>query len=331
MSAKTGVSRDPSEKSARAAVVTGPRKIEFFDVELPQPEAGEVRVRVEGCGVCASNLEIWGGQPWFEYPFEPGAPGHEGWGYIEALGEGVSDLEVGERVAFLSGHAYATYDLAKADQLVMLPPQLDGKLFPAEPLGCAMNIFRRSDIHEGQTVAIVGAGFLGNIVTRLAANQGARVISISRRDFALDMAKEYGASETIKVTDSNSVIEQVKQLTAQRMCERVVEAVGKQEALDLATELCAERGKLIIAGYHQDGARQVNMWLWNWRGLDVINAHERDPQTYVKGMQLAIDAVVKEVVDPSPMFTEYSLEDLGKALDDTRDRPDGFVKAVVKV
>jgi len=330
MAANTGVSQTPFEKTARAAVVTGPGEIEFRDIALPQPARGEVRIRVEGCGVCASNLEIWGGQPWFEYPLESGAPGHEGWGYVDALGDGVDDIDVGERVAFLSGHAYAEYDVANADQLVMLPPQLDGKLSPMEPLGCAMNIFRRSDIQPGQTVAIVGAGFLGNLVTQLAVEVGARVISISRRDFALEMARQYGASETIKLIDNNSVVEQVKELTGGQFCERVIEAVGKQEALDLATELCAERGKLIIAGYHQDGARQVNMWLWNWRGLDVINAHERDPQVYIKGMQLAIDAIVKERLDPSPMYTEFALEDLAKALDATRDRPDGFVKAVIK-
>jgi threonine dehydrogenase-like Zn-dependent dehydrogenase len=330
MAANTGVSRTPSEKTARAAIITGPGQIELQEIEMPHPAAGEVRIRVEGCGVCASNLEIWGGQPWFEYPMEPGAPGHEGWGYIDELGAGVADLDVGERVAFLSGHAYAEYDIAKADQVVKLPPQLDGQLIPAEPLGCAMNIFRRSDIQAGQTVAVVGAGFLGNLVTQLAVESGARVISISRRDFALEMARAYGASETIELVDNNSVIEQVRQLTGDRLCDRVMEAVGKQEALDLATELCAERGKLIIAGYHQDGPRQVNMWLWNWRGVDVINAHERDPQIYVEGMKLAIDAVVKERLDPTPMYTEYSLGDLGAALDATRDRPDGFVKAVIK-
>ncbi|MFL6374762.1 MAG: alcohol dehydrogenase catalytic domain-containing protein, partial [Pyrinomonadaceae bacterium] len=188
MTANTGVSQTPSQKTACAAVITGPGKVELREIERPRPAAGEVLIRVEGCGVCASNLEIWGGQPWFEYPFEPGAPGHEGWGYVDELGDGVHDIDVGERVAFLSGHAYAEYDVAKADQLVMLPPQLDGKLVPAEPLGCAINIFRRSDIQPGQTVAIVGAGFLGNVVTQLASEAGARVISISRRDFALEMA-----------------------------------------------------------------------------------------------------------------------------------------------
>jgi threonine dehydrogenase-like Zn-dependent dehydrogenase len=90
------------------------------------------------------------------------------------------------------------------------------------------------------------------------------------------------------------------------------------------------RGRLVIAGYHQDGARQVNMQLWNWRGLDVINAHERDPRAYVEGMRAAVDAVASGRLDPAPLYTHrFSLDQLGAALEATRVRPDGFLKALV--
>jgi threonine dehydrogenase-like Zn-dependent dehydrogenase len=139
-----------------------------------------------------------------------------------------------------------------------------------------MNIFKRSEIAAGQTVAIVGIGFLGAILTRLATDAGARVIAISRRPYSLDVARQFGAAEVIPMEDHNGIIGQVKELTGGTFCDRVIEAVGKQWPLDLSAELTRERGRLIVAGYHQDGPRQVNMWLWNWRGLDVINAHERD-------------------------------------------------------
>jgi threonine dehydrogenase-like Zn-dependent dehydrogenase len=130
--------------------------------------------------------------------------------------------------------------------------------------------------------------------------------------------------------DHNGIIEQVKALTDGQFCDRVIEAVGKQWPLDLASELVRERGKLIVAGYHQDGPRQVNMWLWNWRGLDVINAHERDPARYIEGIREAVAAVASGRLDPSPLYTHrYPLERLGDALNDTRDRPDGFLKALV--
>jgi threonine dehydrogenase-like Zn-dependent dehydrogenase len=106
--------------------------------------------------------------------------------------------------------------------------------------------------------------------------------------------------------------------------------VGKQWPLDLAAELCAERGKLIIAGYHQDGPRQVNMQLWNWRGFDVVNAHERDPAVALQGVKDAIEAIRSGLIDPVKVVTHhYPLEKLDEALNATRDRPDGFVKAVV--
>jgi threonine dehydrogenase-like Zn-dependent dehydrogenase len=265
-----------------------------------------------------------------QFPTEPGALGHEAWGVVDAVGEGVASLAVGDRVAALSYKAYADYDLADAEAVVPLPDSLAAKPFPGEPLGCAMNIFRRSDIQAGQTVGIVGIGFLGAILTRLATDAGARVIAISRRPFSLDVAREFGAAEAIPMEDHTAIIGAVKDLTGGVFCDRVIEAVGKQWPLDLAVELTRERGKLIVAGYHQDGPRQVNMWLWNWRGLDVINAHERDPKVYVQGIREAVDAVATGRLDPSPLYTHtYPLDRLGEALDATRDRPDGFLKALV--
>jgi threonine dehydrogenase-like Zn-dependent dehydrogenase len=179
-------------------------------------------------------------------------------------------------------------------------------------------------------VAIVGIGFLGAILTRLATDAGARVIAISRRPYSLDVARQFGAAEVIPMEDHNGIIGQVKELTGGTFCDRVIEAVGKQWPLDLSAELTRERGRLIVAGYHQDGPRQVNMWLWNWRGLDVINAHERDPKVYVQGIREAVDAVASGRLDPSALYTHtYPLERLDQALNATRDRPDGFLKALV--
>jgi threonine dehydrogenase-like Zn-dependent dehydrogenase len=314
----------------RAASLAAPGSIRVDDVALPEPGPGQVRVKLEGCGVCASNLTPWEGPEWMQFPTEPGSLGHEGWGVIDAVGEGVVGLSVGTRVAALSYKSYAQYDLAEADAVVPLPESLGDAPFPGEPLGCAMNIFRRADIKAGQTVAIVGIGFLGAILTRLATDAGARVIAVSRRPYSLDVARRFGAAETIPMEDHNGIIERVKELTNGAFCERVIEAVGKQWPLDLAAELTAERGKLIVAGYHQDGPRQVNMWLWNWRGLDVINAHERDSKVYMDGIREAVEAVASGRLDPSELYTHrYRLDQLDEALNATRDRPDGFLKALV--
>ena len=321
---------DTPAKTMRVAVVAAPGEARIEHVPLPEPGPGQVRLKLEGCGVCASNLTPWAGPEWQQYPLAPGSLGHEGWGIIDAVGEGVTSVKRGDRVTALSYASYAEYDLADEASVVRLPPALDAQPFPGEPLGCAFNIFRRADIHAGQIVAIIGAGFLGAVLTQLATEAGARVIAISRRQSSLDLARSYGAVETILMDDHNVIINRVSELTGGRFCDRVIEAVGKQWPLDLAAELTAERGKLIIAGYHQDGPRQVNMWLWNWRGIDVINAHERDPSAYVEGIREAVEAVASGRLDPTPLYTHrYPLERLGDALDATRDKPDNFVKALV--
>jgi NADPH2:quinone reductase len=324
------VSDDLAAAQLSGVVIPKAGEIQLRNVALEAPGAGQVRVRLDGCGVCASNLTPWAGPDWMQFPTEPGGLGHEGWGRVDALGPGVDGLKIGGRVAVLSYHAYASHDFAPADMVVPLPSALDDKPFPGEPLGCAMNIFKRSEIRAGQTVAIVGIGFLGAMLTQLAAGAGARVIAISRRQQSLEAAKQMGAAETILMEDHWRIIEEVKTLTDGRFCDRVIEAVGKQWPLDLAGELTMERGRLIIAGYHQDGPRQVNMQLWNWRGLDVVNAHERDPAIYIQGIRDAVDAVVEGRLDPSSLYTHrYPLAQLDQALNDTRDRPDNFMKALV--
>jgi threonine dehydrogenase-like Zn-dependent dehydrogenase len=230
----------------------------------------------------------------------------------------------------LSYAAFAEYDVAAASALVVLPPSLDGRPFPAEPLACAMNVFARSAIRIGQTVAIVGVGFLGAILTSLAVNSGARVIAITRRPFALDIAARAGAAYTLVMDDHWRLIEEVKRLTNGEGCDCVIEAVGQQWPLDLAADLTRIRGRLVIAGYHQDGPRQVNMQLWNWRGLDVINAHEREEEVYVSGMRAAVDAVATGRLDPTPLYTHVlPLARIADAFDLLAERPDGFFKALV--
>ena len=314
----------------KAARVVEPGRIEIEVVEVPEPGTGEVRVKLEGCGVCASNVPPWEGREWFTYPMEPGALGHEGWGHVDKVGEGVEGLAEGDRVAFLSNRAYAEYDVVSPAQAVRLPAALDDAPFPGEPLGCAVNIFRRSHVGPGDTVAIVGIGFLGALLTRLCASAGARVIAVARKEEALALARAMGAAETIPMDDHWRIVERVKGLTDGVGCDVVIEAVGKQWPLDLATELVREMGRLVIAGYHQDGLRTVNMQVWNWKGLEVTNAHEREGAVYVRGIEEAARAVADGSLDPSALYTHrFPLEELGTALDLTRDRPAGFMKALV--
>jgi len=310
-------------------VVEAPGKIELHECELPAPDQDEVVIKVEGSGVCASETGIWQGRAWFEYPLAPGRPGHESWGIIHDVGHAVTSLKAGDRVCSFSQAAYAEYTTAKASQCVRLPDELDGKPFPGEPIACAVNSFIRCNIQKDDTVAVVGAGFQGLLLTQLAARAGAEVTLISRRPSALQLGQCLGAQHVIPLIDYQQAINQGMHVCNDRGFDRVIEATGHQRPLDIATELTRVRGNLIIVGYHQD-PRSVNMQQWNWRGIDVINAHERDQRKYVEGLWDAIEAVVEGQLTIEPLLTHtFSLHELDHALNMALERPEGFIKGIV--
>jgi threonine dehydrogenase-like Zn-dependent dehydrogenase len=299
----------------RAAVLEAPLRIALHALPDPEPTAGEVLIRVRGSGVCASELPLWQGREWFTYPRPAGEPGHEGWGTVEVLGDGVEGLSLGERVAFLGSGAHAEFAAVPAGECVAHGFQ---EPFPGEPLACAMNAFARSGVSGGERVAVVGAGFFGLLLVQLLDGVAQEIAVFSRRGFALEQARALGATETH---------ESYAQATGE--FDVVFEATGHQEPLDLAAQLCRVRGRLVIVGYHQDGLRTVNLQLWNWRGLDVINAHERDPARYVEGLRAAVAAVRAQRLQPASLLTHrFGLEDLAAAYEISVRRPEGFVKAV---
>lgn len=315
----------------QAAVLEHPRHFILRDEQLREPQDDEVCVKLQGCGLCASSIPLWQGRQWFTYPAEAGAPGHEAWGIVHEVGKNIHPNLIGKRVALLSHHGFAEYDYVTQNQLLIIPDDLAGIAFPGEPLACAVNIFKRSNIQKNQTVAIIGMGFLGLLLLQLAKHKGAKVIALSRRSFALDMAKEMAADEQIILDDHYQIIEQVKDLTNGQFCDHVIECTGKEWPLNLAGELCKERGQITIAGYHQDGMRQVNIQQWNWKGLDVINAHERDPKQYLNGMQEALDLVKNAILKPNKLYTHhFHLTQINDAFALQEDAPDGYIKAFIE-
>jgi threonine dehydrogenase-like Zn-dependent dehydrogenase len=269
-----------------AALLLGRRSVRHVRAPRPEPGPGEVRIHVEGCGVCGSSLPVWEGREWFSYPLEPGAPGHEVWGRTDD----------GTRVAALCFHGFAAIDIAAADTVVELPEQLDDVPFPGEALACAVNVARRAAPPPDARVAVVGLGFLGTAVARLLGH----VTEIRRNTLA---EGEFDV---------------------------VIEATGTQEGLDAASRVVTTGGRLVIAGYHQDGPRAIDLQSWNWRALDVVNAHERDPQQYVNGMREAVQLAVAGELDVDALVTHrLPLAELERAFELATVRPHGFLKAVV--
>ena len=313
----------------RSAILKEPRRFEVGPLELPEPGPGEVRLRVQGCGVCGSDMGPWKGVSGVEYPMRPGSPGHEVFGTVEALGPGVEGLVVGQPVTALSYRAYADYDLAEAGWVVPLPVELAGRPVLGEPIACAVNVVRRAGVREGDTVVLLGTGFLGLLLLQLLRRERpGRVVTVSRRPLPGDLAGRLGIDEMLSYDDD--VHGRVGAVTGGGMADVVIEATGYQRPLDLGAELTRVRGRLIVAGYHQDGPRTVNMQLWNWRGLDVINAHERDPAVYRSGMEEGVRRLAAGEIDLAPLITHtFPLSDINRAFQTAEERPEGFLKSVV--
>jgi threonine dehydrogenase-like Zn-dependent dehydrogenase len=322
----------PKQKKMLAAVLVCPGQFELQKLQVPEPASDEVRMKVEYCGICSSNLAPWRGAPWFEYPFPPGAPGHESVGVVELVGANVSGLEVGTQVSMLGNSGFAEYEIAKAKCVVPISNGPRKVPFLGEPLGCAMNVFRRAQIRKNVWVAIVGTGFLGTILLQLCTEAGAKVIAISRRRSALQLAEKMGATLTLSLENQSKLLAAVREVTEEHFCPVVIEAGGAQETLDIASAVTGIRGRLVIAGYHQDGPRSVNMQEWNWRGIDVINAHERDEAVYIEGIREAAEAVASTRIRLEELVSHFfPLEQIEKGFQTLERRPEGFIKGVVSL
>jgi propanol-preferring alcohol dehydrogenase len=217
----------PSEavQTYRAARAVAPGRLELVELPLHEPGIGEVRVRVEACGVCHTDaLTIEGVFP-IDYPR---VPGHEAVGRIEAIGAGVKGWEIGQRVGvgFLAGHCgycrlcregrlancenqtftgihhdggYAESMIAQASGLVSVPDELDS--IAAAPLLCAglttFSALRNSPARAGDLVAIVGIGGLGHLAVQYARSMGFEVAAIARGADKAELAGRLGAHHYI--------------------------------------------------------------------------------------------------------------------------------------
>ena len=212
-----------------AARLSAPRTVELVRADPPVPGEGEALVKVLACGVCGSDLNAWRGVPGIEYPLPDGAPGHEVWGELAALGPATSapTLRVGASVTGLVRRGYAGYAPARADELVAVPSELGDGILLGEPLACAANVVRRARVEAGDRVAFVGFGYIAALVARLLFPDGGAWVAISRRAESRDLAARLGAVATYglesvpgELWDSFPV---------------VIEAAGVQQAPDYAT------------------------------------------------------------------------------------------------
>ena len=305
----------------RALSLRGPADAHVVEVNPPEPGRGEVLVRIRACGVCGSDLNAWRGVQGIDYPLPAGAPGHETWGTVVGVGDGVQSLKVGSTVTGLMWNGFAELGVARAEDLVAVSTSSDAEPILGEPLACAMNVLRRASLEVGQRFAIVGFGYLAALLVQLLPTP-AEWVAVSRRQDSRALAERLGARAAYAFDNVPADLWDSFPV--------VVEAAGVQQALDFATWLVAYGGRLVIAGYHADGPRTVNMQSWNWKGIDVINAHEREPSVYVQALQSAFERMSVAPLDLAALHTHsFGLDRASEAFAMAEGRPTGFVKALV--
>jgi D-arabinose 1-dehydrogenase-like Zn-dependent alcohol dehydrogenase len=264
-----------SEKKMRAARVpsaTDPR-LELVQIDVPEPGRGEVRVRVEACGVCHSDFfVVHNAFPGLSYPR---VPGHEIAGVVDRVGEDVADFAVGDRVGvgWHGGHdgscdrcrrgdfimcrnlrvpgmaydgGYADYTIVPTVALARIPEGLTAQ--EAAPLMCAgittYNSLRNSDARAGDLVAILGIGGLGHLGVQFAAKMGFETVAIARGGDKGDFARTLGAHHYI---DSNAadVGAELLKLGGARV---VLSTVTAAKAMEPVMGGLAHDGQLIVVG-----------------------------------------------------------------------------------
>jgi 2-desacetyl-2-hydroxyethyl bacteriochlorophyllide A dehydrogenase len=307
----------------RALRLHGPRQAALVDVDDPSPGAGEVVVHIEACGVCGSDLNAWRGVPGLQYPLPPGAPGHEVVGTVVGLGPDVHSPGVGQTVTGLMWNGFAELGTARAEDLVEMPAPLAGSGLLGEPLACAMNVVRRSAIGAGDRLAVVGFGYLAALLVQLLPRSIGGWVALSRRADSRELALRLGAEAAYDFSDVPAELWDSFGV--------VIEAAGVQQTLDYATWLTADGGRLVIAGYHADGPRSVNMQSWNWKGIDVINAHERKSAVSVRALREALALAEARQLKLERLQTHaWPLAQAAEAFRCAEERPSGFVKGVVR-
>ncbi len=261
----------PTMPTMKAVQVSKPNTFELVEREIPNPAAGQVRVKVEACGVCHSDMfVVGGGYPGLQLPR---IPGHEIAGRIDVVGPGVTAWKAGDRVGvgWHGGHCftcdacrrglfincptgkvtgvshdggYAEYAVVPAESLARIPEQL--KAVDAGPLLCAgvttFNSLRNSGARPGDTVAVQGIGGLGHLAIQFAARMGFRTVAISRGADKAVLARELGAHDYVD-TASVPAAEGLKKLGG---ADLVLATAPHAEAIASTVGGLTSRGKLLI-------------------------------------------------------------------------------------
>lgn len=264
----------------KALLLTAPSVLELVDVPIPLPTSDEVLIRVRACGICGSDIHGWNGSTGRRRP--PLIMGHEAAGEIAAVGSEVAGWQPGDRVTFDStiycgkcipcraGHinlcenrrvlgvapaeyrqdgAFAEYVTVPARSLYRLPAELSFvHAAMVEPVSIALHALQRVDVQKTDTAVVIGSGMIGLFIVQALRWAGARHIIAADLDVGrLALAREFGATHTIRSTDVD-VVAEIARLTDGAGADVAFEVVGVAATMQLAIASLRKGGSAVLVG-----------------------------------------------------------------------------------
>ncbi len=244
----------------------GPDKLIYEEIALPEPGPGEVRVRVEAAGVNYIDTYHRRGQYGQDLPLTPGM---EGGGIVDKVGEGVTAVSPGDRVAYaMHIGAYADYAIVPAWKLVMVPEEIQIEVATAVMLqGMTAHYLTQSTylVQAGDTVLVhAAAGGVGLLLVQIASLRGARVIGTVSTPEKAELAEEYGADDIIRY-DETDFAEAVKELTKGKGVNVIYDGVGQATFLK-GLDCLKPRGMMVLYGQASGPVEPINPQILNQKG-----------------------------------------------------------------
>ncbi|EKE75647.1 quinone oxidoreductase family protein [Gallaecimonas xiamenensis] len=297
----------------------GPEVLQWAEVALAEPKAGEVRVKNHAVGV--NFIDIYFRDGLYKAPAMPTSLGTEGAGVVDAIGEGVTGFKVGDRVAYAQGPlgAYSQYHVLPANKLVSLPEQIDFDSAAAmmlKGLTCQYLLRQTAPLKAGDVVLFhAAAGGVGTFACQWAKALGVKLIGTVSTAEKAALAKANGAWEVINYSTEN-VVERVKELTGGAMCDVVYDSVGKDTWLT-SLDCLKPRGLMVSFGNSSGPVEGVNLAILNQKGSlfvtrPSLNGYADTPER-LQAMAKDLFDVVQSGQVQIHIGQRFPLEDAAKA------------------
>ena len=312
----------------RAVVVEstgGPEVLEVQDLAQPEPGPGELRVDVAAAGVNFIDVYFRTGAYPLPLPFQLGS---EGAGTVSAVGEGVDDVAVGDRVAWamVRGAGYAEQVLLPAERAVPVPDGVDLEAAAAVMLqGMTAHYLSESTYpaRAGETALVhAAAGGLGLLLTQMLSAKGVRVIGTTSTEEKERLARGAGAAEVVRYTEQDLRAE-VERLTDGRGVDVVYDSVGK-DTFDAGLDVLRPRGYMVLCGASSGPVPPFDPQSLNPKGSlfltrPSLGAYIATRDELLERGEAVLSAVAEGRLDVR-IGGRYSLAGAGRAHDDLQGR-----------